>query len=281
MKKAVYRYALAALCGATFLGVESASAAILLNEVFVNPPGTDDTQEFIELKSSTGGVESLAGLHLLIVEGEGASAGILDKVLDLGSFSTGANGLFLWQANTAVSSISPNPSAMTTVNTADFNPDLENGTQTYLLVSGYTGAAVTTDLDTDNNSANGFSNPAWTSVVDALGVQDATGGEVVYGAAVGFVDFPVGPSGFEPEVVLRLSNTDQWIASDISGANPGGPYTFDSTETIFLDGSVAPVAAFDFDDVSPGSVNPAIPEPSTLALVLIGGLVAVVARRRS
>ncbi len=263
--------------------IAKSDAAILINEVFVNPPGTDDTQEFFELKSTTGGVESLAGLHLLILEGEGASTGTVDQAFNLDAFSTGTNGLFYWRANVAVGSFTPSPAAASTVNTADFVPDLENGTQTYVLVGGYNAGAapVGTDLDADNNGVLDGPLP-WSSVADSIGVRDTTlAGDFTYGASLGFADFPIAPAGFEAEVILRLSDTDAWVASDIAGTNPGGPYTFDATETIFTDGSVVPVAMLDYDDVSPGSVNPKIvPEPATWILSGIAALLATLMGRR-
>lgn len=219
----------------------------------------------------------MAGLYLLVIEGDTTGGGILDVAIDLGGFSTGTNGLFLRAASSAVNSFSPAPNVGTTISIVDFSPDLENGAQTYLIVSGFTGVIVGTDLDTDNNPANGFSNPAWTTVIDAIGVHDTGTGDFTYGAALGFTDLPVTPSGFDPEVALRLE-TGEWIVSDISGTNPDGPYTFDGAETLYADGSTVNVAGLNFDDVSPGNINP-IPEP---AATLLGGfgMLALLRRRR-
>lgn len=275
MRHLSFSLALAAVCCAP-----SARAAIMINEVFVNPPGTDDTQEFIELKSSTGGVESLAGLHLLVIDGDTTSAGVVDVALNLGAFSTGSNGLFLWRANTAVGSISPAADPATSVNTADFNPDLENGANTFLLVRGFLGM-VGGDLDTDNDGV--LDSTPWSSVVDAIGIDDNdVAADRIYGAALGFTNFGTLPSGFDNEVILRQSDTNQWIVSDISGTNPGGPYTFDGTESQYADGSTVPVASLDFDDVSPGSVNPKlVPEPASLALLIALVAAPLAGRRRS
>ena len=51
----------------------AAHSALVLNEIFVNPPGTDNGQEFFEIRSTTGGIESMAGLTLLGIEGDGAN----------------------------------------------------------------------------------------------------------------------------------------------------------------------------------------------------------------
>src|SRR5262245_25546702 len=76
-----------------------APATIQLNEIFTNPSGGDNGFEFLELRSTTGGVEAMTGMTLLVIEGEpGASLtqfGIVDVALSLNSFSTGTNGLSL------------------------------------------------------------------------------------------------------------------------------------------------------------------------------------------
>ena len=109
----------------------------------------DNGQEFFEIESDTGGVESLDGLTLIIVEGDSASnPGEVDQVINLSPFSTGANGLFLW----ADAILRPGfaAAAGTSVHIADFFPDLENGTSTYILVRGFTGF-LGDDLDADDD----------------------------------------------------------------------------------------------------------------------------------
>src|SRR3990172_4716846 len=133
-RKMLLRTLAAVLLTAGCLGTSHAS--MLLNEVFVNPSGTDNGFEFIERRSSTGGAEAMTGLTLLVIEGEGTAAGTVDQALSLGAFSTGTNGLFLWRDAAAV--LVPAPEPATTIHVADFLPDLENGTQVYLLVSGST-----------------------------------------------------------------------------------------------------------------------------------------------
>ena len=103
--------ALLALAGAAHAGT------VQLSEFFVNPPGTDNGQEFFELCGDAG--ESLSGLKLIIIEGDGTGAGSIDAILDLGSFSLGSNGLFLWRDSSSVIDTSPteyrpSPSVATT-----------------------------------------------------------------------------------------------------------------------------------------------------------------------
>lgn len=83
------------------LGNLSAAPKILINEVHINPPGTDGNYEFIELvsvESTTGAVlpnQSCNGLTLLLVDTSGGTAGEVQEAWSLNGMSTGANGLLL------------------------------------------------------------------------------------------------------------------------------------------------------------------------------------------
>lgn len=247
----------------------SAEAAIQINEIFLNPPGADNGQEFVELRSTTGGVESLSGLTLLGIEGDGTNAGIIDFTLDLGAFSTGSNGLFLQRDAATV--FNPVPAPQTVVNVADFNPDIENGSQTFLLVAGFTGL-VGQDLDTnDDGTLDVF---PWTSVVDAVGFLENDGtANLAYGANLGFVNF--GPNaGFNADVLFRDGTDFSWQGTDVVGINPGGPYTADTTA------GRSSFTATGAEQVTPGNINPSVvPEPSSVALFATSGLLLLRRRR--
>ena len=256
-------------------GRSDLKAAIWLNEVMVNPPGTDNGFEFFELRSTTGGVEAMTGLTMLVIENESA-AGTIDAAFNLGSFSTGTNGLFLWRDSATV--INPAPAAATVVNIADINPDFENGSQTYVIVSGFSGS-VGTDLDAGNDGI--FDSTPWTSVIDAMGYRDNSGSEVSYGAGLGFVDFPTPGPNFEPEAALRVRGTGQWLEADINGASPG-PYNLDSSETLTTSGAMFNTATLSFTTLSPGNENPmVVPEPAALVLAGISVFAtSAIGRRR-
>ena len=99
MKKSLFPFL--ALC----LSLGVTPAAIRINEVHFNPEGPDTNFEFIELKSTTNGVESLAGLSLVMINNalsekkDGVEVrlnpGEIVEILDLGDLSTGSNGLLL------------------------------------------------------------------------------------------------------------------------------------------------------------------------------------------
>ncbi|MGE3240188.1 MAG: PEP-CTERM sorting domain-containing protein [Pirellulales bacterium] len=249
--------------------VGTARAGIIINEIGIDLPGTDNGQEFFELKSTTNGVESLSGLHLLSIEGDGASAGTIDQAISLGSFSTGTNGLFLWRDAATV--LSPAPHPATVVNVADFSPDLENGSNTFVLVSGFSGA-VGNDLDTNDDGM--LDSTPWTSVVDSIGLAENDGAANRFYLGTGFAANPT----FNPDALIRLSD-GSWFAADVTGASPG-PYAFDPAETENLSGAAVSIATFDITTLTPGNVNP-IPEPTTALLLGLATLAVAAGRRRA
>ncbi len=265
MRAATAALALAALAG-------SASASVNLSEIFVNPPGTDGGQEFFELSGTPS--FSLNNHWLLVIEGDGTGSGVIDQAISLAGLSLGTNGLFLWRdaASTIDTSGAPGiqgPSAGTNVNVADFNPDIENGSNTYLLVTGFTGA-VGNDLDTNNDGVLDVATP-WGSFVDGVSIVENDGASNFgFAAALGGVN--VGPfagvNGFNPDLVA-LGFDNVWYGGDVLGTNPGGFYNFDPARNS---------GAFtDSVGATPGVLNN-IPSPGAMALLGMGGLLA--ARRR-
>ena len=110
---------------AALLAVAStASAQIQINEIVINPPGADNGREYVELRA-TGPVSIPSGLHLLQIDGDGTSAGVIDFAWDLSTATFGSNGLLLRRDSAAV--LNPAPEAGTNVIVQDFAPDLENG----------------------------------------------------------------------------------------------------------------------------------------------------------
>jgi hypothetical protein len=204
-------------CAATTFG------QVQLTEILINPPGTDQGQESVELRGPAGG--SLAGYYFIVIEGDTTGGGVVDVVVNLGAYSFGSNGLLLVRDTAAV--LSPAPAAETSVVTFDFNPDIENGTNTYLLGFG-TPPTVGTDVDTNNdgvldNTLAGF------TVTDALGLRDGGATDFLYGAAFGGVDII---PGFDPHAAYRVIACDGsnlgWTAGTVSGAAPG-PYVWGTT----------------------------------------------------
>ncbi|MDX1613864.1 MAG: ExeM/NucH family extracellular endonuclease [Candidatus Promineifilaceae bacterium] len=131
-------------------------ANVSINEVVVNTTGDPD-REFVELTAEAG--FSLDDFVLLEVE----SGGEIDTVLDLTGETIPADGFWL--------AASPEAESVLGV-TADYpiaNNTFTNDSQTYLLVSGFTGASGD-DIDADDDG--GIDNAVWSELVDSLAVVD-------------------------------------------------------------------------------------------------------------
>lgn len=88
-----------------------ASAGLLINEVHANPPGSDvvgaEGYEYIEIISTTGGVESTDGHKLLLLDSDGGNMGRVDSLWDLSGMATGSNGILLLGINYGTSGGGP------------------------------------------------------------------------------------------------------------------------------------------------------------------------------
>lgn len=235
------RHTLAAAGTAAFLAAglaPAANAQAVLSEIYFNPSGTDGGQEAIEL-SGTPSLD-LTGWKILAIEGDGTAAGVVDQVLALDGSSLGTNGLLLWRDGATV--LLPAPDAATTLKVADFSPDIENGTNTYVLGFG-TAPAVTTDLDTDGSGGDGTLDITLASfgftVVDAVTVIENDGvNNFGYADDLGFSAGLLPQFGFTPQAVYRIYDGAgapvDWAGGTIpSTAVSPGPYTWN-----FLAGGV-------------------------------------------
>lgn len=258
MKKLVAITALLALAS-------GASAAIRINEMIIDGPGTDNGIEFVELFGNAG--ESLNGVWLISIEGDGANPGAVDFAVDYTGFSMGSNGLFLHRDAAAV--LSPAPDASTNIRVLDFNPDIENGSNTFLLVTNFSGT-VGTDLDTNNDGV--LDSMPWASVLSGVGLIENDGAaNIAYAASVGGVNF--GPNAVFNADALVFGTDGLWYGTDVTGTAPG-PFNFDTAEMANQFGTPVSFAG----NLTPGSLN-VIPTPGALALAGIGGFVAVRRRR--
>ncbi|MDX2132060.1 MAG: hypothetical protein SFY69_08410 [Planctomycetota bacterium] len=227
MKKFMGVCALVALAGV-------AQGQVQFNEIFVNAPGTDQGREFIELLSAAPN-QSLDGLTILVIEGDcgsGCVAGTIDQALSLTGQSTGANRLFMWRDST--DALIPEAEPATAIFVQDFSPDIENGSNTYLIVEGFTGA-VGDDLDANNDGV--LDSQPWTRVVDAVGYKEGDNRDthLQYSTQLGGPDVTdyirPGTSAFTPDTLMRLCGG--WVTMDVLGGG-FGPWVADPNETLFV-----------------------------------------------
>ncbi len=270
---------LAALVAVLAFG-PAARAEFQINELLFNPPGGDNGQEFLEIRSDAPGA-SLAGVWFLAIEGEGGVKGIIDQAVNLSSFATGSNGLFLLRD--AATSLVPAPEPATTLAVMDFVPDIENGSNTFLLVRGFTGA-VGDDLDLDNDGIAEVASP-WTSILHGFSWIDPDGTDATYFDSQIEALNPggvFGDVGFTAEGYFRFNNGPTALFGIRNDSGFPGPYIVSGAEYA----STAPFESSAYI-MTPGGVNvealpqQVVPEPSSVvALTLALGLVAGSARLR-
>jgi hypothetical protein len=248
---------LLALFGATLLMVP-ASGTILINEIHINPPTEDDGNfEYIELRSTTGGVEACTGLTLLIIDNNGNAVGEVVEAFDLNDLSTGENGLLLlgnnyddaplggpWAGfrapNTAVADPAGDP-PWSGMGDGDIGP---NGGLTFLLVGGWTGltnanANSLGDVDVNNNSVlDWLENPRpagsqavqpYTVLVDSIGFRDLGNSPVRLPYTSADLNLrPGSPVTFGPDNISRRlsraatpadqNNAAAWYGGNLAGS---------------------------------------------------------------
>jgi len=235
--------ALALLFGA----VNQASAALVINEFVINPPGTDNGNEWVEIKGNAS--ESVSGVWLLWIDGDSGGAtgvGITLNAVDLTAAGTvGTNGLLIIRDSATV--MLPAPAGATTVFVNDFAPDIDQDSGTFLLVTAFTGTAnLVTGSDIDTNDDGVSDATFWTTVLDSIGLID-NGGGAEFSFADDFGGTTINsPGGYNPDFMFRAVQTGQWEHADIAGTSPG-PWTIDAVNNSNV--------AFGGQTLSPGNDN--------------------------
>jgi hypothetical protein len=169
----------------------------IINEIYKKQPGTD-FHEFVEIVGAPD--TDYSAYTVVILEGDaGTGAGVIDRVYPIGT--TGADGLF------AIPFVSD---------------EIENGSETVLLVRDYTGT-LAADLDAGDDGT--LDTSPWAAVADAVALSDADDA-VPYAAIVITNAFDGGTE--EPDGVARVpdgANTGtlaDWVRHDPSATGLAG-----------------------------------------------------------
>ncbi len=171
----------AATAGCLFCLLCMTVSAQLINEVDINPAGTDQPCEYIELRGTPGAI--IENVHFVAFEGDAAPSGTADFVVTFGSPGPafGTNGLIVI-TGTAACGARSYPAETIRLQTAllDAQNGLENGTISLLLISSATAITPGTDYDTDNNGTlEGL--PTGATILDAVAWNDGGSADITYG----------------------------------------------------------------------------------------------------
>jgi hypothetical protein len=306
------------------LGVASAARAdIKINELYYSPEDPSEGRQFFEI-INTAGAAPLTGLWLLEIDGDPAQAdGQLDNpgqvlnAINLGAFSTGPNGLFLWRDSDTIvldNDVAPGVQGpgITPVGFGgraqafgfedstdipdpnDPNEEIEvvtyaNDVHSFLLVSGFTGA-VGDDLDALDSGV--LNTSTFTSVLDGIAIFED--GSLGFPYAGQFPGGTVFQGGFGPDAWARTPGAGQWLFFDSGSGEEDedyvGPFfandgngTPAGSEAAFQDGTplvVTPASQFLYVTPGAGNLSGIVPEPAaaTLAAMTLAAFAAI--RRR-
>ncbi|MBN1296673.1 formylglycine-generating enzyme family protein [bacterium] len=178
--------------------------SIVINEIRVNQPSTDN-DEYFELICSTPG-SSLARLTYLVIGDNSLASplGVIESVTDLSSYSLPESDYYFLVAEATFNYPGVTPDVVLSGNGLNF----ENENVTHLLVADFSGTHGQ-DLDTDDDGTLDIT--PWSQVVDAIGlVQTVGSGDRYYGASLGFED--IGPDGTSlPGHVSRCPDGMTWL----------------------------------------------------------------------
>ncbi len=220
-----------------------ALTSLVINEVYINPPGTDTSFEYLEFRGTPGAFIP-NDYYFLAIEGDGG-LGEVDHIFTLGGMQIGANGfLVLAQVGNFYSTVAAANVISANGNAGGWDApfssrsnDIENGSTSFLLIQAAVPPVAGNDIDAVGNGVLSGAATSWT-IVDGIGYLDGGETDTAYGAVV-FSATGVGISvatavdlttfdtafgdGFTPDYLARNGNTTgqtsaDWIASDTLGA---------------------------------------------------------------
>lgn len=261
------RYPLTSLVTPVAVGIIEDDWA-LMNELRVNPPGTDAPNEFVELRGPPNAW--LTNIYFLSVAGDpGDDPGKAEVVVNLSGTTLGSNGLLLLAGVGPSYSISSGTRLLTDARFTEGNGVLGNNTATFLLVSSPEPIEEGRDLDSGNNGTL-EELPHGTTILDAIAWTDGDSNAVAYGGAVLSTNLP------EPDAAIRIPGNDTprsaaaWYFGSLLGTNPAA-LTFDAgaVSTNFPSGAVLTPGAFNETAASIIGLMPicgAVGDPSNPAI---------------
>lgn len=241
-----------ALCGLLSVLSMSTSAQVI-NELDINPGGTDQPCEYVELRGTPGAI--IQNVHFVAFEGDAAPSGTADFVVTFGSPGPafGSNGLIVITGTTACGTRTYAPET-TRLQTAllDAANGLENGTISFLLISTPTAITANTDYDTENNGTlEGL--PAGSVILDAVSWTDGDAGDLNYGGVVLTASGGIIGAATRFPSNVTPNSASAWYAGAMTGTNDATTYSPTVRTANFpVNGAL-----------TPGAINVGIPIPDS------------------
>jgi hypothetical protein len=217
-----------------FLLGSLSQAQLLLNEIVVNPPGTDEPFEFIELRGNPG--NTLNNIYVCVFEGDSASAGNCDLVIPINNITLGSNGLLFIATSLGFPNIPVATSFIDTLNFGIPGGVLENGNISFAVIFSPTPIVYNADYDTNNDGTLDL--PAGAILQDAVGWTNGDLTALVYGGVV------LTQSAGTPDAAVRFfENTTPfskpaWYNGDLIGSTNFDPLEISSNFPV--GGSITP-----------------------------------------
>jgi hypothetical protein len=167
------------------------SGNMLLSEIYMNSPGNDPPHEFIELTGLAN--MGMGSLYYVAVEGlVGNNEGAFDKVVDLGPYLNGSNGLSLLTPQEPGYAFNVNPATthiqdLGTV--ARENVNTNNDSVTILILYSPSRELSNFQFDYDWDNDGSLDLPLGVQIVDSLGVRTLGANDQVYGPTANILTF--------------------------------------------------------------------------------------------
>ncbi|MDH7448068.1 T9SS type A sorting domain-containing protein [Aquimarina sp. 2201CG14-23] len=214
------------------------NAQFYINEIMVDPPGTDNPNEYIEIRGAAN--TPLTNTYLLTIEGDGNDPGDVNEVIDLTGQTTGSNGYLVLL--TTGHPYSVDSSANIALDLTD--GELEGQSHTFLLVQATTPPTTGDDIDSDNDGTpDGTPYTDWT-ILDSFALlrdNDSSGQAYAY-SLVGFLEDDTAqadPAVFAPagaNIVVTTSSQFDYVAR--IGNSTGSALTNDENTSDWYGGDL-------------------------------------------
>lgn len=230
------------LTGILCLASTAASAQFLLNELDINPGGTDNPCEYVEIKGTPGAI--IENVHFVSLEGD-TNKGQATAVITFGSPgpAIGSNGLLIVISATPCGARTY-PAGTTVLSTSLLDTAggaLQNGSNSFLLIASTTPITANTDYDT-NDDGTLDALPAGATILDGVAWSDGGATDVLYGTVLTASGTTIGAATRFPG-----NNTGNsaaaWYAGAMVGSNDATTYsTTIRTANFPADGALTPGA---------------------------------------